>query len=97
MLTSERGIFNLSKPRNILDKILYNDVYENIESSLSCSNAGGRRGRSTRDQLFIVYGVINDVVNGQADSLLITSYDVMMCFDKMNYEETNNDLWDIIS
>ena len=94
LLKSERGIFNLCKARNLMDKLLYNDIYEAVESSLSCSNAGGRRGRSTRDQLFVVYSVINEVVNGKADSLSVTSYDVMMCFDKMNYAETNNDLYD---
>ena len=45
LLKSERGIFNLCKIRNFMDKLLYNDIYEAIESSLSCSNAGGRRGR----------------------------------------------------
>ena len=94
LLRNERGIFNLSKVRSILDKLLYNDVYDTVDNSLSCSNAGGRRGRSIRDQLFIVYGVINEVINGKADSLSVASYDVMMCFDKMAYAETNNDLYD---
>ena len=94
LLKSERGIFNLNKVRNLMDKLLYNDIYDDVERSLSCSNVGGRRGRSIRDQLFIVYGVVNDVANGKADSLSVTSYDVMMCFDKMNYAETNNDLYD---
>ena len=69
-------------------------MYDVVDSQLSCSNAGGRRGRSIRDQLFIVYGLINDVINGKEEPIHIDSYDVVMCFDKLNFPETHNDLWD---
>ena len=48
-LNSQRGIFNLSKVRSLLDKLLYNDVYQTVDDSLSCSNAGGRKERGCRD------------------------------------------------
>ena len=67
LLKNERGLFNLSKLRSILDKLIYNDVYETIDSNLSCSNAGGRKGRGSRDQLFIVYSIINDIINGKSE------------------------------
>ena len=93
-IKNERGIFNLSKVRSIIDKLLYQDIYDTIDSNLSCSNAGGRRGCGIRDQLFIIHGIINDVINGKSNQVCIQSMDVRRCFDNMNYFETNNDLWD---
>ena len=65
-LTNERGIFNLSRPRVVIDKLLYQDIYDTVDNNLSCSNAGGRRGRGIRDQLFIIQGIINEVINGRS-------------------------------
>ena len=93
-LSNERGIFNLSRLRVVIDKLLYQDIYETMDNNLSCSNAGGRRGRGIRDQLFIIQGIINEVINGKSNSICIQSMDVGRCFDNMNYFETNNDLWD---
>ena len=78
-----------------MDKLIYEDIYEKIDKNLSCSNAGGRKGRRCRDQLFIFYGIINEAVNGRSNSLCLQSVDVIMCFDKMNFSETHNDFWDV--
>ena len=60
---------------------------------MSDSNVGGRKARNIRDNLFIVYGVINFAIkeNLKVD---INLYDIAKCFDSMWYEETMNDLWD---
>jgi hypothetical protein len=79
----------------MLDKLLYADTYKVIDPNLSCSNVGGRQGRNIRDHLFVVYGIVNDVKNGQADPIDIQGYDITKCFDEMGYEETHNDLWDV--
>ena len=71
-LSNERGLFCLSKVRSCLDKLLYNDIYDEVDSNLSSCNAGGRRGRSIRDQLFIIYGIINDVTNGKGEDIDIS-------------------------
>ena len=49
--SNQRGIFNVSKVRYILDKMVYEDVYPIIENELSYSNIGGRKGRNIRDYL----------------------------------------------
>ena len=67
-LGNDRGIFNVSKVRSILDKVVYADVYEDIDSNMSFSNVGGRRKRNIRDHLFVVYASINDVINGSGSS-----------------------------
>ena len=40
--------------------------------------------------------IINDVVNGTGAELDIQGIDVAKCFDEMGYEETHNDMWDVI-
>ena len=93
--SNQRGIFNVSKIRSILDKILYKDVYDSIDKELSYSNIGARKGRNIRDHLFVVYSIINDVINGTSPSIDIQSIDINKCFDEMWYAETHNDLFDV--
>ena len=46
---------------SIIDKLIYNDKYDIINSNMSDSNIGGRRGRNIRDHLFVINGIINDI------------------------------------
>ena len=93
--SNQRGVFNVSKVRSILDKLLYSDVYEKIDKELSYSNIGARKGRNIRDHLFVVYAIINDVINGSSPPIDIQSIDINKCFDEMWFEETHNDLYDV--
>ena len=54
-----RGVFRVTVLRNILDRLIYNDVYPDIDSNLSDANVGCRKGRNIRDNLFVVNAVIN--------------------------------------
>ena len=47
------------RARSIIDNLVYNNYYQTIDESMSDSNVGGRKERNIRDNLFIVYGVIN--------------------------------------
>ena len=91
----EVSIFCLSKARSVMHKLIYQDIYKKVDKNMSYSNAGGRKGRGSRDQLFILYGIINDVINGESCSINLMSMDVSLCFDKLDFSETNNDLWDV--
>ena len=62
---------------------------------MSFSNVGGRKNRNIRDNLFVVYAAINDVINGNGASFDIQGYDVTKCFDEMGYHKTHNDLYDV--
>ena len=53
-LNNDPGVFNVVKMRSILDKLIYNDKYETIDKSMSCSNIGARKNRNIRDHLFVV-------------------------------------------
>ena len=92
-MNNDRGVFNIITVRSIIDNLMYNDYYDLIDQNMSDSNVGGRRQRKIRDNLFIVYGVMNYALreNLEVDMGL---YDLEKCFDSMWYEETMNDLWD---
>ena len=44
--------------------------------------------------MFIVYSVMNDILNGKGDEAHIHVYDIVKCFDKMWLKEVLNDLYD---
>ena len=56
---SYRGIFRVSIFRAILDRLIYNDEYENIDSNLTDSNVGARKMRNIRDNIFVLNAIIN--------------------------------------
>ena len=55
---------------------------------------GGRKKRSIRDNLFIIYAIINDALNFLKIEIDIHCYDLKQCFDSMWFDETMNDLWE---
>ena len=61
---------------------------------MSSLNCGGRKNRSIRDNLFIVYAVINDALGFMKVDLDIQFYDLKQAFDSMWFDETMNDLWE---
>ena len=63
---------------------------------MSDSNVGGRKGRNIRNHLFIVYGIINSVMNNESPPIDIQLYDLKQCFDAMWLKESMNDLCDTI-
>ena len=79
----------------ILKFNIYSGIYERKDNNMSFSNVGGCRNRNIRDNLFVVYASINDVINGNGNRFDIQGYDVIKCFHEMWYTETLNDLWDV--
>ena len=51
---SYRGIFRVTILRSILDRLIYNDEYNTIDSNLTDSNVGARKGRNIRDNIFVL-------------------------------------------
>ena len=93
-LNNDRGIFTVTCLRAIVDKLIYNDYYETIDSNMSDSNVGGRHNRSIRNNLFIVYGVIKNAINNKLN-LDLSLYDIENCFDAQWQAEIMNDLRDV--
>ena len=61
---------------------------------MSDSNVGGRRKRNIRDNLFVLYAIINESVRNKK-SVDIQFYDLSKCFDSMWAEETMTDFYDV--
>ena len=56
-MENQRDIFRVSVFRFILDRLIYNDEYQNIDHHMSDSNGGARKERNIRDNLFVLNGV----------------------------------------
>ena len=71
----------------MIDKLIYNDIYDSVDSNMTSSNCGGRKKRSIRDNLFILYAIINDALGFLKVNIDIHFYDLEQCFDSMWFEE----------
>ena len=95
-LNNDRGIFVVSVMRMILDSLIYQDKYNELDENMSDSNIGARKARNVRDHLFIVNGIVNSVLNGESDPVYIQIYDVEKCFDALWLEDCMLDMYDTI-
>ena len=93
-LENDRGIFGVGKVRSIMEKLLYNDIYEPVDDNMSDSNVGARKNRNIRDNLFVLYAVRNGAIQRNI-CLDLHFMDLSKCFDSMWAEETMNDLFDL--
>ena len=89
-----RGIFRVPIFRTILDRLIYNDEYENIDDELTDSNVGARKNRNIRDNIFVLNAITNSVINGKADPVDVQVFDVEKCFDALWVQECINDLYE---
>ena len=83
--------------KKILDKLIYNDNYEDIDENMTDSNIGARKGRNIRNHLMIIYGVINSVIRGGEDCVDLQIYDLEKAFDVLWLEDCLNDVFDTVS
>ena len=80
--------------RSILDRLIYNDIYPVINSELSDANVVSRKGRNVRDNLFVLYVIMNSIKSGSEEACDISVYDVEKCFDSLWHQECINNMWD---
>ena len=91
-IENERGIFILTVLRMIKDRMIYNDTRGVVE--MSDSQVGGRLEYSIRNHLFVVYSIINSVLNKEGPPVDIHLYDLRKCFDGLWLEECCNNLYE---
>ena len=63
---------------------------------MSESNIGAGKKRNVRDNLFILYSVVNSVLKDNSDCIDIQLYDIHKCFDSLWIDDVFNDLFDIL-
>ena len=90
---SYRGIFRVTIFRSILDRLIYNDEYQNIDSNLTDCNVGARKGRNIRDNIFVINAITNSIRNKKEESVDFGVYDVEKCFDALWLHEVINCLY----
>jgi hypothetical protein len=93
--SSYRGIFRITALRSILDRLIFNDVYETMDSNLSDCNVGNRRSRNIRDNLFVINAILNSTKHKLEETVDLGIYDVEKCFDTMWAQEAINDAYDL--
>ena len=95
-LENDRGIFVLTVIRMIMDRLLYEDLYPEIEENMSNSNIGALKNKNVRNHLFIVHGIINSVINGKSKCVDIQIYDIKQAFDALWIQDCMKDLFDVV-
>ena len=76
-------------------KLVYGDKYDVVDGNMSDSNVGARKMKNIRNHIFVLNGIINDVIhNPGRDSIDIEILDYKQSFDFMWMEEVINDLWE---
>ena len=93
-LANERGIFLVTVFRSIIMKLIYNEKYDILDQNMSDSNVGARKEKNIRNHIFVLNGVIMDILNSKSKSIDIQILDYKQCFDSMWLEETLNDLYE---
>ena len=95
LLTNERGIFRCSVTRSILMRLIYNTKYSEIDRNMSDCQMGGRKGKSCRNNIFIINGIIHDVMKSKKKKpVLLQQYDYSQMFDSMNLQKAISDVYD---
>ena len=64
-----------------------------IEKNMSDSNIRARKGKSIKNHLFVIYGIINAVINGNADCIDLQVYDIIKCFDALWLQDCMLDIY----
>ena len=60
------------------------------------SNIGARHNKNIKNHLFVVYAVINDVLQSKKNCVDIQIYDLVKAFDVLWLADCFNDLWDTL-
>ena len=90
---SYRGLFIVSVFKSILQKLLLKDKIGKIDAQMTDIQVGGRKGKNIRDQLFVVNGIIQDVLSSKTKQPIdILISDFKTCFDGLSLGLTCSDL-----
>ena len=95
ILTNERGIFRVSVIRSILMNLIYNSNYPEIDKQISDCQMGGRQEKGCRNNIFVINGIIHDVMNSKKSRpVVLQFYDYSQMFDSINLKEAISDIYD---
>ena len=94
-LLNQRGIFRTSVIRSILMRLIYDTKYSDIDGKMSECQMGGRKGKGCKNNIFILNGLIHDVLSSKKmKPILLQFYDYSQMFDSINLEDAISDIFD---
>ena len=75
-------------------RLIYLDKYELVDESMSDCQVGARKGRSVRNHIWILNGIICDVLSRKHNiPVNVQIFDYKQCFDALWLEECLNDMY----
>ena len=96
LLVNQRGIFRVSVLRYILMRLIYNEKYQLIDSNMSDCQMGGRKNKGCRNNIFIINGIIHDVMSSKRKSpVVLQIYDYKQMFDAIDLQQALSDIYDV--
>ena len=94
-LENDRGISLVTTFISILMRLIYKDKYEIVDSNMSDSQVGGRKGKNVRNPIWILNGIICDILSTKKKTPVdIQIFDYRQCFDSLCLQECINDMYD---
>jgi hypothetical protein len=77
-------------------RMIYNDKYPVIDQNMSDCQMGGRKRKGCRNNLFIVNGIIHDIMSSKKKgAVTLQIYDYKQMFDAINLEQAASDIFDV--
>ena len=93
---NHRGIFRVSVVRSILMRLVYDTKYPTIDRNMSDCQMGGRKRKSSKNNIFIINGLIHEVMSSKkVKAILLQIYDYRQMFDSINLQQALSDLYDV--
>ena len=75
-------------------RLIYLDKYDELDYSMSDSQVGARRGKSVRNHIWVLNGVICDVLSSKKKAPVdLQIFDYKQCFDSLWLQECMNDVY----
>ena len=92
---NERGIFRVPVVRAIMMGLIYDMKYDKIDRNMSDCQMGGRRNKGCKNNIFIINGIINDVLQSKKKKpIVLQIYDYAQMFDSISLEQALSDIYD---
>ena len=76
-------------------RLIYNEKYPDIDKNMSDCQMGGRKGKGCRNNIFIINGIIHDVLQSKKKKpVLLQIYDYAQMFDSINLKQAISDVYE---
>ena len=95
LMENKRGIFRVDIVRSILMTVIYNDKYPLIDQNISDSQMGGRKGKRRRNNIFLINGLIHEVLKSKRmKPIVLQIYDYSQMFASINLKQAICDIYE---